>query len=57
MVKLYVKNIINGKITFDKVPAVYKEKVKEALQEKFDKGEITQRQLNLYLGIIEITGE
>lgn len=57
MVKLYVKNIINGKITFDKVPAVYKAKVEEALREKFDKGEITQQQLNNYLGIPENTGE
>lgn len=57
MVKLYVKNIINGKITLDKVPAVYKAKVEKALQEKFDNGEITQQQLNKYLGIPENTGE
>lgn len=57
MVKLYVKNIINGRITLDKVPAVYKEKVEKALQEKFDNGEITQQQLNKYLGIPENTGE
>lgn len=55
MVKLYVKNIMSGRITLENVPTIYKDKVEAALREKFVKGEITEAQLNRYLGFADKT--
>lgn len=53
MVNLYVKNIMNGKYTFTKVPAIYKAKVKAVFDEKLANNQITQDEYNRYLDIEE----
>ena len=55
MVKLYVKNIMVGKYSYDRVPAIYKDRVKAAFDEKLEKNEITQEEYNRYLGITDVT--
>lgn len=49
MVNLYVKNIMAGKYTFDKVPSLWKNQVKAVFDQKLADNVITQEEYDRYL--------
>ena len=53
MVALYVRRLLEGTYQYEKVPARYKDAVKDSLQAKVDAGEITQERMNEIIGATE----